>query len=134
MKRLEEEISGQHSAGGFQVRVKRKNGQLFDARMYVSPLIDATGKQTGWMTSMTDITEPNRIREQLASSHERFTIVLKRSTPRSRSPLLGSQRACCLPTNSIDCGLARTQRDICVWCNKQVPVTATLSRRVGRCR
>ena len=77
MKRLEEEISGQHSAGGFQVRVKRKSGQLFDARMYVSPLIDATGKQTGWMTSMTDITEPNRIREQLASSHERFTIVLE---------------------------------------------------------
>lgn len=77
MTRLEEEISGQHSAGGFQVRVKRKNGQLFDARMYVSPLIDATGKQTGWMTSMTDITEPNRIREQLAGSHERFTIVLE---------------------------------------------------------
>jgi signal transduction histidine kinase len=77
MRRLEEEISGQHSAGGFQVRVKRKNGQLFEARMYVSPLIDATGKQTGWMTSMTDITEPNRIREQLANSHERFTIVLE---------------------------------------------------------
>ncbi len=77
MRRLEEEISGQHSAGGFQVRVKRKNGQLFEARMYVSPLIDASGKQTGWMTSMTDITEPNRIREQLANSHERFTIVLE---------------------------------------------------------
>jgi signal transduction histidine kinase len=45
--------------------------------MYVSPLIDATGKQTGWMTSMTDITEPNRIRQQLANSHERFTIVLE---------------------------------------------------------
>ena len=77
MQRLEEEISGQHSAGGFQVRVKRKSGRLFDARMYVSPLIDATGKQTGWMTSMTDITEPNRIREQLAGSQERFTIVLE---------------------------------------------------------
>lgn len=76
-KRLEEELSGQHSAGGFQVRVKRKSGQLFEARMYVSPLIDATGQQTGWMTSMTDITEPNRIREQLASAHERFTIVLE---------------------------------------------------------
>jgi PAS domain S-box-containing protein len=76
-KRLEEEIRGEHTSGGFQVRVKRKNGQLFDARMYVSPLIDATGKQTGWMTSMTDITEPNRIRQQLASSHERFTIVLE---------------------------------------------------------
>ena len=77
MQRLDDEISGRHSAGGFQVRVKRKNGSLFDARMYVSPLIDARGHQTGWMTSMTDITEPNRIRQQLASAHERFTIVLE---------------------------------------------------------
>jgi PAS domain S-box-containing protein len=91
MKRLEEEISGQHSSTGFQVRVKRKNGQLFDARMYVSPLIDATGKQTGWMTSMTDITEPNRIREQLASSHERFTIVLEALDASVSVAPLGSQ-------------------------------------------
>jgi C4-dicarboxylate-specific signal transduction histidine kinase len=35
------------------------------------------GQQTGWMTSMTDITEPNRVREQLAASYERFTIVLE---------------------------------------------------------
>jgi PAS domain S-box-containing protein len=90
-KRLEEELSGQHSAGGFQVRVKRKNGQLFDSRMYVSPLIDATGKQTGWMTSMTDITEPNRIREQLASSHERFTIVLEALDASVSVAPLGSQ-------------------------------------------
>jgi len=77
MKRLEDELRGLQSPGGFQVRVKRKNGGLFEARMYVSPLIDAAGKHTGWMTSMTDITEPTRIREQLASSHERFTIVLE---------------------------------------------------------
>ena len=65
MRRLEDELSGLQSPGGFQVRVKRRDGTLFDARMYVSPLVDASGKQTGWMTSMTDITEPNRVREQL---------------------------------------------------------------------
>lgn len=75
--RLKEEISGKTVSGGFQVRVKRKNGALFDARLYVSPLIDARNQQTGWMTSMTDITEPNRVREQLSASHERFTIVLE---------------------------------------------------------
>lgn len=75
--RLEDELRGRTTAGGFQVRVKRKDATLFDARMYVSPLIDAMGKQTGWMTSMTDITEPNRIREQLQASHERFTTVLE---------------------------------------------------------
>ena len=76
-ERLEEELHGRALPGGFQVRVKRKNGSVFNARLYVSPLIDARGHQTGWMTSMTDITEPNRIREQLSASHERFTIVLE---------------------------------------------------------
>ncbi len=75
--RLQDELNGKSIAGGFQVRVRRKNGSVFDARLYVSPLIDARGRQTGWMTSMTDITEPNRIRQQLTASHERFTIVLE---------------------------------------------------------
>ncbi|WP_027477097.1 PAS domain S-box protein [Curvibacter gracilis] len=75
--RLRDELSGKTIQGGFQVKVKRKSGALFDARLYVSPLIDAHGHQTGWMTSMTDITEPNRIREQLSASYERFTIVLE---------------------------------------------------------
>ncbi|MGZ5182071.1 MAG: PAS domain-containing sensor histidine kinase [Ramlibacter sp.] len=75
--RLDDEVSGRTGPGGFQVRVKRKDGSLFDARMYVSPLVDPKGHQSGWMTSMTDITEPNRIREQLQASHERFTTVLE---------------------------------------------------------
>ena len=75
--RLEEELSGRIDPSGVQFRVKRRDGSLFDARLYVSPLIDARGVQTGWMTSMTDITEPNRIRDQLSASHERFTTVLE---------------------------------------------------------
>jgi PAS domain S-box-containing protein len=75
--RLDDELNGRTTPGGFQVRVKRKDGTLFDARMYVSPLVDPKGHQTGWMTSMTDITEPNRIREQLSASYERFTTVLE---------------------------------------------------------
>jgi len=77
MSRLEEELSGKHTPGGFQVRVKRRDNSMFDARLYVSPLIDAMGHQTGWVTSMTDITEPNRVREQLSASHQRFTTVLE---------------------------------------------------------
>jgi len=74
---LNEELAGQSTPGGIQVRVKRRDNSLFDARLYVSPLIDSRGSQTGWMTSMTDITEPNRIREQLSASYERFTTVLE---------------------------------------------------------
>ena len=75
--RLAEELAGKTRPGGIQVRVKRRDGGLFHARLYVSPLIDARNIQTGWMTSMTDITEPNRVREQLSASHERFTTVLE---------------------------------------------------------
>ncbi len=89
--RLADELSGQVDPSGFQVRVKRKNGSIFDARLYVSPLIDAHGRQTGWMTSMTDITEPNRIREQLSASHERFTVVLEALDASVSVAPLGSQ-------------------------------------------
>ncbi|HYW57956.1 MAG TPA: PAS domain S-box protein [Polaromonas sp.] len=75
--RLEDELHGRTTPGGFEVRVKRKGGAIFDARMYVSPLIDPRGQQTGWMTSVTDITEPKRIREELSASYERFTTVLE---------------------------------------------------------
>ncbi len=75
--RLDDELSGRSTPGGFEVRVQRRDGSIFDARMYVSPLVDPKGVQTGWMTSMTDITEPKRIREELSASYERFTTVLE---------------------------------------------------------
>ena len=74
---LQQELQGRSPAGGIEVKVMRKSGSLFDARMYVSPLIDARGQQTGWMTSMTNITEAKRVRDQLSASHERFTTVLE---------------------------------------------------------
>ena len=75
--RLSEELAGRVQPSGIQFRVKRKDGTIIEARLYVSPLINAFGQQTGWMTSMTDVTEPTRVREQLAASHERFTTVLE---------------------------------------------------------
>jgi PAS domain S-box-containing protein len=74
---LQQELQGRSPAGGIEVKVMRKDGTQFDARMYVSPLIDPKGVQTGWMTSMTNITEAKRVRDQLSASHERFTTVLE---------------------------------------------------------
>ena len=74
---LEQELQGRSPIGGIEVKIMRKDTSIFDARMYVSPLIDPKGQQTGWMTSMTNITEAKRIRDQLTASHERFTTVLE---------------------------------------------------------
>ena len=74
---LQQELQGRSPSGGIEVKVMRKEGVVFDARMYISPLIDPKGQQTGWMTSITNITEAKRIRDQLSASHERFTTVLE---------------------------------------------------------
>jgi hypothetical protein len=76
-RNLELALRGKAPPGGFETRLMRKNGERFDARMFVSPLIDASGKQTGWMSSMHDITEAKRTRAQLEASRERFLAVLE---------------------------------------------------------
>jgi hypothetical protein len=76
-RQLDMTLRGKAPSSGFELRVRRKDGSTFHARLYVSPLIDSSGRQTGWMSSMTDITEPRRAREELAAAHERFTTVLE---------------------------------------------------------
>ena len=73
---LELTLSGQAPPGGFELRIRRKNGERIDARFYLSPLIGSDGVQTGWMASVTDITEPKRVRAELEAAHQRFEAVL----------------------------------------------------------
>jgi hypothetical protein len=70
-------MSGQNPRSGFEIRICRKTGERFFSRMYVSPLVGAGGRQTGWMASMVDITEQKRARVELEASHERFVAVLE---------------------------------------------------------
>ncbi|MEO6959331.1 MAG: PAS domain S-box protein [Burkholderiaceae bacterium] len=70
-------LSGRTPSSGLEVEAQRRDGSRFTSRMYVSPLRDPNGEQIGWMTSMTDITEPKRIREALTAAHERFMTVLE---------------------------------------------------------
>ena len=76
MERLARELEGKVNHSGFEVRLQRRNGDLFISRMYMSPLVSQSGDQTGWMASITDITESIRAREELAAAHQRFTTVL----------------------------------------------------------
>ena len=69
-------LSGHAPKSGFEARVQRADGECIDVRLYVSPLIDSAGQQTGWMAAMHDITEPKRARAELEAAHERFVAVL----------------------------------------------------------
>jgi PAS domain S-box-containing protein len=62
---------------GIEGAILRKDDTLIQTRTFISPLINEKGKQTGWVTSLIDISEPKKIREELAASQERFTTVLE---------------------------------------------------------
>ncbi|GAA5179066.1 hypothetical protein GCM10025771_20050 [Niveibacterium umoris] len=69
-------LVGAAPVDGFELRIRKKDGSFALVRLMVSPLIDASGKQTGWMAAMSDITEAKRIHAELEAAHERFVAVL----------------------------------------------------------
>ena len=74
--RLNEILAGRTPPEGLEVLIQRQDDTFLDTRMYVSPLVDANGVQSGWMTSMTDITQAKRARAELAEAQQRFLTVL----------------------------------------------------------
>jgi PAS domain S-box-containing protein len=73
---LQHTLSGKAARGGIESRFRRRNGELFDVRVYEAPLVDSSGRQAGWMASIHDITEQRRARAELEASHQRFMTVL----------------------------------------------------------
>jgi PAS domain S-box-containing protein len=65
------------SKTGIEGVILHRDGSLIQTRTFIAPLIDEKGKQTGWVTSLIDISEPKKIREELAVSQERFITVLE---------------------------------------------------------
>ena len=65
-------LAGQSAGEGVEVRLMRKNQERFDALIYEAPLIDAAGRQTGWMGSVLDITERKRAEELARQQQEKL--------------------------------------------------------------
>ena len=59
-------LAGEGPDEGFELKLKRRNGEVIDVLIHETPLIDAHGQQSGWMGSMVDITE-----RKLAEEHGR---------------------------------------------------------------
>jgi PAS domain S-box-containing protein len=74
---LQQELQGRSPAGGIEVQGDAQGRQPLRRPHVRQPADRPKGQQTGWMTSMTNITEAKRIRDQLSASHERFTTVLE---------------------------------------------------------
>ncbi len=53
-------LSGLAPLTGFESRIRHRDGHYVDTMIYTTPLIDAHGRQRGWMSSVLDITERKR--------------------------------------------------------------------------
>jgi PAS domain S-box-containing protein len=62
---------------GIEGAILRRDGALIQTRTFIAPLLNERGRQTGWVTSLIDISEPKKIREELTASQERFITVLE---------------------------------------------------------
>lgn len=69
-------LSGKAPKDGVYSHAQQPDGTSLDIQMQISPLVDAHGIQSGWMSAMTDVTESRRAREELEAAHERFIVVL----------------------------------------------------------
>jgi PAS domain S-box-containing protein len=53
-------LSGRAALTGFESRILHKDGHEVHTMVYTAPLIDAKGQQSGWMSSVVDISEQKR--------------------------------------------------------------------------
>lgn len=65
-------LAGEGPERGFEVSFKRRNGEIFPVLIHEAPLIDANGRQTGWMSSIIDITDQKRTAELARQQEERL--------------------------------------------------------------
>ena len=79
---FKETLKGELSELGEQVIVMHNSSRRI-ITVCTLPFIDSYGKQTGWLTSVTDITEPTRYRNELPAQ-ERFTVLQSLDTAVSK--------------------------------------------------
>lgn len=65
-------MAGKAPTDGFEIRLKRRSGEIFDALIHEAPLIDSEGRHSGWMGSVVDITERKQAAELARQQAERL--------------------------------------------------------------
>ncbi len=63
-------VESQCPPGGLELRLRCKDGQQFDALLLVTALKDTFDNITGWLSSITDITQRKQAEDALRRSHE----------------------------------------------------------------
>lgn len=69
----------------------RKNGERFPVVIYEAPLVDSSGRQTGWMSAAVDLSEQRRIEDLSRQQQERLQATARLATVGEMASLLSHE-------------------------------------------
>ena len=76
---------------GFESVFMRRDGSRFPVLIIEAPLINAVGKQTGWMSAILDVSEQRRIEELSRASQDRLQATARLATVGEMASLLSHE-------------------------------------------
>jgi two-component system, LuxR family, sensor histidine kinase DctS len=82
---------GSPPQAGFESMFIRRNGERFAVMIYESPLVDGSGKHTGWMSAILDISAQRKIEEMSRQQHERLQATARLATVGEMASLLSHE-------------------------------------------
>ena len=85
------EVARQTSREGFETTFMRKNGERFAVLIFEAPLVDGTGRHTGWMSAVLDVSEQRRIEELSRQQQERLQATARLATVGEMASLLSHE-------------------------------------------
>lgn len=71
-ERFAQVLAGTVQRHGFEIMFQRANGERFPVLIFESPLLDDSGRQTGWMGSILDISDRKKVEELNRQQQEKL--------------------------------------------------------------
>lgn len=79
-QRFNQVLAGTITPQGFETIFQRANGERFPVLIFESPLVDESGRQSGWMGSILDISDRKRIEELNRRQQEKLQVSSRLAT------------------------------------------------------
>ena len=76
---------------GFETLFMRRNGERFPVMIYEAPLVDGSGRHTGWMSAVLDISEQRRVEDLSRQQQERLQASARLATVGEMASLLSHE-------------------------------------------
>jgi two-component system sensor histidine kinase DctS len=81
----------QTSREGYETEFQRKNGERFPVMVYEAPLVDGTGKHTGWMSAVLDVSAQRRVEDLSRQQQERLQATARLASVGEMASLLSHE-------------------------------------------